>query len=277
MVNYLLGKNAIPIIFGGSHDLILGTLKGVFSNKKSCNLAIIDSRADIESIDDMHSQSFLHKINSDFGKTVDLSLIAYQSYFVPKVQMDQLNAFDFDLMRLGNVRSNFNDVEPIFRDADIVSFDMTAIRYPDFEASLNLSPNGLYAEEACQLGNIAGLSDIMQTFILSECNTSLDIKGQSAHLGAQIIWHVLNGISQRKGDYPAKPLEEYKKIYVSLERPDTELVFYQNENNQRYWIEIPIDAQGGVKILSCSEKDYKAVCNNVLPDRIWRKITQYLN
>lgn len=277
VVSYIRQRGGIPIIFGGSHDITMGVLQGIMSDQEGGNVIMVDSRADIQSDADIHSQSFLQKIKQDYEQLIDMSLVGYQSYFVSPHQLEQLSNIGVDLFRLGSLRSGFNEVEPAFRDADFVSFDMSAIRYPDFEASENLSPNGLYAEEACQLANIAGLSDKMQVFLLSEYNVKLDAKRQSSHLSAQILWHVIFGISQRKGDYPAKPLSGYKKIYVNLERPDTELIFYQNESNQRYWIEIPINSKGNYKVVSCSESDYKAICNSKLPDRIWRKITQYLN
>ena len=35
-----------------------------------------------------------------------------------------LNKMNFDLMRLGNVKSNFVDVEPVMRNTDFLSFDI---------------------------------------------------------------------------------------------------------------------------------------------------------
>jgi hypothetical protein len=90
------------------------------------------------------------------------------------------------------------------------------------------------------------------------------------------MWHFIFGISQRKGDFPAKNLSTYKKIYVRFDKTDSDLVFYQNERNNRFWVEIPIDATGNKRIISCSERDYLDICNNEIPDRIWKNISKYL-
>ena len=65
----------------------------------------------------------------------------------------------FDAHRLGEVRSCMEDAEPVIRNADMISVDVSAIRFPDAPGSHNESPNGFYGDEACQLMRYAGMSD----------------------------------------------------------------------------------------------------------------------
>lgn len=274
ITNHLIGDGKIPIFFGGSHDLSLSMGKAIQTFVEP-NIVIIDSKADIEDTDETHSQSFIqhfHKINN---RPYRINLLAFQSYFVTTQQLHLLENNSIEQLRLGLVRNNIAETEPYFRDAHMVSIDMTATRFPDFQASKWLSPNGLYGEEICQLANYAGMSDNASIYHIAEFNTELDSRQQSAHLISQVLWHLLSGINYRKGDYPVKSLKDYKKIYVNIDKTESSIVFYQNEQNNRFWLEIPKGGLG-VTIMSCSEQDYRLVCNNSIPDRISRKIGQYL-
>ncbi len=272
MVDELLSANIIPVLVGGSNDLCVPILETLAVKHQSIDYALIDSRFDLTFDETLNSQSFLRHLANKLGDNSKGNIVGYQSYFVTPEQFGFLEDHNFDLVRLGNVRSQMSELEPLFRDCDFVSFDMSSLRQADCPASTSPGPNGLYTEEACQLATFAGLSDRLKGFAIHELTTNNDINGISSHLAAQIIWHFLYGISQRKGDFPAKSLDQYKKIYVKLDRLDFDLVFYQNEQNNRYWVEIPFDNNQKKRIVSCSEPDYIALCHNQIPDRIWRNI-----
>ncbi len=275
VVNELKAQGIIPVVIGGSQDITPSLFQGLTSSIDEPELVIIDSKLDTDD-HEYHSQSFVNQIIKNANKRNVISFVGYQSYFVSTNQLRFAYDQNWNLYRLGTVRNNFNQVEPLLRDSDLVSFDISSIRQNECPgASLN-SPNGFYAEEACQLANLAGLSDKLGAFSIFEYNEAKDINGQSAHLIAQIIWHFLYGISQRKGDYPKKKLESYKKIYVKLDKMDSDLVFYENQQNKRFWVEIPIGKNNETKVIACSEFDYQQACKNELPDRIWYNISRYI-
>jgi len=275
IIQELLNRKIIPIIIGGTQDLTVPLLRALSTNQNEIELTVVDSKFDTND-NEFHSLSFLNQIDEEFGNKVLISMIGFQSYFVPANIMRIAYDRNWNLHRLGAVRNNFNQIEPIYRDSDIVSFDISSIRQNDCPAASFLSPNGFYAEEACQLANLAGLSDKLNVFSIFEYNKKNDLNGQSAHLVAQIIWHFLYGVSQRKNDFPYKNLDSYKKIYVKLEKIDSDLVFYENQQNKRFWVEIPIGKNNKTKLISCSELDYQKACNNEIPDRIWQNISRYL-
>jgi arginase family enzyme len=275
VVEELLKRKIIPLIIGGSQDITVPLVRAFATHNNETELTLIDSRLDNDD-HEFHSQSYINRIDAEFSSTVLISLIGYQSYFVNANAMRVAYDKNWNLQRLGAVRNNFNQVEPIFRDSDMVSFDVSAIRQNDCQGASFSSPNGFYAEEACQLSNLAGLSDKLRLFSIFEHHITKDVYGQSAHLIAQIIWHFIFGVSQRKNDFPNKKLESYKKIYVKLEKIDSDLVFYENEQNKRFWVEIPSGKNNKTKIISCSENDYQKACNNEIPDRIWQNVSRYL-
>jgi len=276
VTGFLMGKGILPVFFGGSQDLTAPLIRGMMSHKKNLEFSIIDSRFDIADSGDFHSQSYLADVKSQFGLALSGSVIGYQSYFVSQKQLEELAGMNILSYRLGAVRNQFKEIEPVLRDSDLVSFDLASIRYPDCAASSFLSPNGFYAEEACQLTNLAGLSDKLSVFGIFEYDSHKDTNQQTAHLIAQLIWHFLLGVSQRKKDYPVGKLSNYKKIFVKMDKLDMDLVFYQNQQNQRFWVEIPQGKEDNRQIISCSEKDYIDTCNNQIPDRIWQKISFFM-
>ncbi len=275
VVNKLLQQNIIPVIIGGSQDITVPLVRALPNQQNESELTVID--AIIDNYDnEFHSNSYLNRLYQEFSDKLLISIMGYQSYFVPPNRLSLANKNGCDLYRLGAVRNSFNQIEPILRDSDIVSFDISAIRQTDCPAASFLSPNGLYTEEACQLASLSGLSDKLKLFSLFEYQKNLDNNGQAAHLIAQIIWHFIYGVSQRKNDYPNKKISSYKKIYVKLEKIDSDLVFYENRQNKRFWAEVPTGKNGKTKIISCSENDYQKACKNEIPDRIWKNISRYL-
>ena len=93
----------------------------------------------------------------------------------------------FDSYRLGQIRDKIEDAEPIIRQADMLSFDITSIKHADAPANPNALPNGLYAEEACQIMRYAGMSDKLTSLGIYELNPAFDISGKTSHLAAQMI------------------------------------------------------------------------------------------
>lgn len=274
-IKYVTSKfvndSIIPVYFGSSHDLLLSIMEGFESIRNENSTVIIDSR--IDALDEeMHARSFLNHINKGNHQ---ISVLGFQTYFITESILQKAEANAWDLFRLGLIRQNPNQVEPLLRDANLVSFDMSSVRQSEYPASSLPSPNGLYADEICQLAHMAGLSDTLQAISLNDYISSKDTEGRSAHLAAQVIWHFIQGISQRKFDYPVQELANYKKIYVKMEKLEAELVFYENTLNKRYWVEIPVGSNSN-KIVSCSENDYRQACNNEIPDRIWKNISRYL-
>jgi hypothetical protein len=154
----------------------------------------------------------------------------------------------------------------------LVSFDLGAIRNSDCQGSFYPSPNGLYAEEACQLSRYAGLSDNTCCFGLFELNA--ENYPQSAHLSSQLIWHYIEAFSQRKSEKP-NSIGDFKKFIVESSTPGVEMIFYKSLNSDNWWMEIPIlkEESSSKKniIISCSYNDYVAASNREIPER-WLRV-----
>ena len=271
----LVSGGVIPIYIGGSHDLTLPIVEGLLNLQKQTEIGILDSSFDVLNSESVNSRSFVGAIAQKHKSRVITNIIGYQSYLVSAAQQDYLNDVNIDSYRIGLLRQNINEMEPVLRDCDLISFDAGSVRQTDMPSSQQLSPNGLYTEEACQLATFAGLSDKSKAFgifgLVSK-NTPMEV---SASLTAQIVWHYIYGVSQRKNDYPKCNLDGYKKIFVKLNNTESDIVFYQNLENERFWMEIPEIKGKEKRIISCSKSDYTQLVNNKISDRINRILRRY--
>ena len=273
----LLGSNIIPIIIGGSQELTYANYLAYQKLQQTINLVCIDRKVDMGiSKDTIDSNSYINNIIQHKSALLfNLSLAAYQSYFVNDEEIETLKKMYFDVYRLGHIQSKIEEAEPIVRSADILSFDITSIRQSDAPACANTTPNGLYGEEACQIMRYAGMSDKLSSVGIYELNPEFDNRGQTAHLAAQMIWYFLEGYSNRKNDFPVVAGKDYMKYRVAIKAPEHELVFYKSLKTDRWWMEVPFKVDDKSKferhhLVPCSYDDYLLACSEEMPDRWWQ-------
>ena len=262
VIAYLISNRVIPIIIGGSNDFALPLFNGVKEFCKKVNLLTVDQTLDANDSDDFDHQNYLKKVLND-PDLLSFSLIGYQSYLFDETYLKAFNSYPKNAIRLGQLRKQIHITEPLFRDADMVSIDMGAVRLADAPGVMNGSPNGLFGEELCQLARYAGFSDRISLFSLFETNPVCDLNNQTSKLAAQAIWHFIDGLDKRYKDYPVRGISTYKKFVVQQSDIDHEMVFYNNPQNNRWWLEI--DAAKNV-IVSCTIDDYHYARANKIPD-----------
>ena len=141
------------------------------------------------------NQKFFSKIlEAKPNNLFHYSNIGYQTFFVSPLAINMLNELNFDTLRLGNVTSKIRNVEPVLRNTDMLSFDLSSIKSSDLNANKYSSPNGLSSVEACKIMRYAGLSDKLSLLAICEYNQLLDLNGLNAQLVSQMIWYFLDGI-----------------------------------------------------------------------------------
>ena len=97
----------------------------------------------------------------------------------------------------------------------------------------------------------------------------------SEHLIAQIIWYFIDGVSQRKGDFPIGSKKDYLKFSVTLENYENDIVFYKSNKTARWWMEVPYPTTEASKyerhhLVPCNLSDYEMAMKNEIPDLWWR-------
>jgi hypothetical protein len=225
----------------------------------------------INGLDVFLSKIILHEPNFLFNYTN----IGYQSYFVDSRAIELMKQMSFDIYRLGDVRADLEDVEPMIRNADFVSIDISAVRQSDAPANANASPNGFYGEEMCKITRYAGLSDKLSMIGFFENNPAFDVGGQTSHLIAQMIWYFIQGFSHRKNDLPHQNKKEFKKYVIPFKEQKQEIVFLKSKKSDRWWMEVPCPSTVKEKykrhyLLPCSYRDYEIATKEEIPDRWWQ-------
>lgn len=278
VLSYLIRRNIIPIIIGGEHDLTYANYRAYDTLEQTVNLAVVDHKFDLGTIStEMNSQSFLSKIIMEKPNNLfNYSNIGYQSYLVPQDEIDLLDSMYFDCIRLGEAKK-IEHVEPLLRDADLVSIDLSAVRQSEAPANQNATPNGFYGDEICAVARYAGISDKVSSFGIYEYNPIFDRNNQTAQLVAQMIWYFIEGVNFRANDYPFGSKENYQKYIVPIE--DEDLIFFKSIKSGRWWFEINIKENNNIKrksLIPCTYQDYVNATNQEIPDRWYKTIRKII-
>jgi arginase family enzyme len=271
----LLHNGIIPFIIGGGHDLSYAVYKAYVSLDKFITLTTIDSKFDI-GLEDDNLASFSHlgkMISHKPSHLFHFTNLGYQTYFVSSIANDMLQAMNFDTIRLGELKANFTDAEPIMRNTDFLSFDISAIQHAYAGANVYSSSNGLNGEDACKLMRYAGVSDKITAVGLFEYNQDLDVNNQTAYLLAEMLWYFLDGYTIRKDELNPN-MNDCSKYTVAFEDGKNEITFYKSQKSGRWWIGIPIIKEGVNEpqkyYVACSYRDYEIANQGEIPER-WLK------
>ena len=272
----LISRGIIPIVIGGSQVLTIPMYKAFAPQKRPINVSVIDARVDFGGDpQQVGGDNWLNQlILPEGGHLFDLNTLGHQRYLVDGDTLQLMSRMHFDNVRLGMLRADLASAEPVLRDADLVSFDLGAVRAADHPATPDVRPNGLNGEEFCQLARYAGYSDRVSAVGFFEHDPSRDGDGRGGQLVAEAVWCLLEGIMQRMGDHPRGPIEDYLQYRVVLEDEDHEVIFYKSPRSDRWWMDIPTPGAGNRKgrilLVPCTYEDYQAAANGQLPDRWWR-------
>ena len=280
VVEELVRKDILPIIIGGSQDLTYAQYMGYEKLEQRVDLVVIDSHFDLEedaqtgnietTSNSYLNKIFLHEPNYLFN----YSNLGYQTYFVSQESLRVMDKLYFDVHRLGELSGQIAVAEPVIRNANMVSFDVSAIRSAEAMGNANATPNGFYAEEACQLCRYAGFNDKLSSIGFYEYNPVFDSNGQTALLLAQMIWYFVDGYYNRKKDFPLNPKSHYLIYKTSLKHEGHEVVFVKSKKTDRWWMQVPYPTGGSMNerfhLVPCRYDDYKTAVSGEMPDLWWR-------
>lgn len=269
----LLENNVLPVLLGGSHDLDYGQYTAYENMDKLVSLLNIDAFLDLEDRKEAHpNRQHIHKIllhepNFLFSYTH----LAYQSYLIDSNSVEVLEKLYFEAFRIGKIRSNLTEMEPTIRNADMISFDITAIRSGDAPGNTYAQPFGLTGEEACQICWYAGLNEKLSSIGFFEYNPSFDdIHKKTASVVATMIWYFIEGYYHRKNEQNFKS-NDFLKYVVSMPVEPETLTFYKSKFSEKWWMEVPYpggrERYSRNSIVPCSYNDYQVAIKGEVPER----------
>ncbi|MDX2196795.1 MAG: formimidoylglutamase [Cytophagales bacterium] len=268
----LLSHQVVPVLIGSTHDMDYGQYLAYQKFEKNISITNIDAILDLES-NSYHGQNkhhthriLVHEPNYLFN----FSNIGYQTFLNDAENLQILEKLYFENHRIGIVKEKIEDMEPIIRQADMLTVDITAVRVSDAPGNPNATPFGLTGEEICRLMWYAGMSNKLSSLGIYEYNPAEDQKGQTASLIATMIWYFVEGYYNRKTDLDFEG-RHYIKYIVAMDQEPHKIIFYKNIINEMWWMEVPFPTEKGtlqkVSVIACSYSDYQTANSGELPNR----------
>jgi formiminoglutamase len=285
VVSELVKLDILPVIIGGGQDLTYAQYLAYESLEQKVDLVVVDSKFDLDEEDQegmsAKSDTYLNKILLHQPNYLfNFSNIGYQTYFVNQDSLKVMSKLYFDVHRLGEFSDDMALAEPIVRNANMISFDIGAIRSSDAGANANASPNGFYGEQACRISRYAGMSDKLSSIGFYEFNPAFDQNGQTAMLLAQIVWYFMDGFYNRKKDFPLTPKSQYLIYRASLKDGSGEMLFVKSKKSDRWWMQVPyptgVSKNERFHLVPCRYEDYTTAVTGEMPDLWWRTFQKLL-
>lgn len=269
----LLENNVLPIILGGSHDLSYGQYQSYETMEKLISFLNVDAFLDLD--DDSEASAnhrhihkiLLHEPNYLFSYTH----LAYQGYLIDPMAVSVLEKLYFEAFRIGQMRTNLQEMEPVIRTADMLAFDITAIKSADAPGNAHAQPFGLTGEEACQICWYAGQNEKLSSVGFYEYNPDRDdINQKTASVVATMVWYFIEGYYHRKKEQNFKS-NDFMKYVVAMPVETATIVFYKSKFSERWWMEVPypdgLERYSRNSIVPCSYYDYQTATKGEVPER----------
>jgi arginase family enzyme len=253
-----IGKTVI--ILGGSHDLTLAQYNAYGSRNKIVEATVVDALIDLSMDSPNRSENFLMEVLTGEPNFIKhYNHIGFQSYYVHPHMLETMDKLRFDCYRVGNVKENMDEMEPVIRNSEMFSFDITAIANT-YAPSNNLSPNGFTGEEACILMRYAGLSPNINSIGIYGYVPEKDLDSLTAKQISQMLWYVLDGRSRGRREASLSERDSFNEFHLAF--AEVETVFLQSKKTGRWWMQLPDN-----KFIACSYKDYLLASSNEIPER----------
>ena len=272
----LMKSKIIPIIIGAGQDLTYTMYQVYEPTGKLINITAVDPMFDIGNDKEaLNSHSYLsHIILHQPNFLFNFTNIGYQSYYVDTENIELMKQLLFDAYRLGSIKQNIELTEPLIRNANLLSFDISAIRAADAPGVKNASPNGFNGEEACRMTRYAGLSYKLSSIGFFEYNPHYDINSRTANLIAEMIWYFIEGFANRQDDIPTMESTDFRRYNVQI-GDNQDVVFLCHKITGKWWMDMSFLQNDDKRyerhhFIPCSKEDYDQAMRNELPDKWWQ-------
>ena len=257
----------MPVFFGGTQVIDLGIYQAFQELDENVSFLYVDKNFDLSSSKEkqQNKKQLSSILLSSPNRLDSFYQIGHQTYLVDEEELKAFDKLDFEVMRLGEVRSNIENTEPLFRSATVCSFDVGSLKKRELPSALDAHNFGFTGEEACRLAWYSGISESTRVFSLSEF--FIDDDQQSVEVLATMLWYFFEGYYNRKETLDFKS-ERYISFTVSLTGYDETVDFYKSTITNRWWFKV------GDNYIPCNYKDYLETAQGEIPNRIFKKVVQ---
>ncbi|HTD93145.1 MAG TPA: formimidoylglutamase [Chitinophagaceae bacterium] len=260
VIRELINDGKTVIILGGSHDLTLAQYQAYADNKRLIEASCVDALIDLNIDSPFRHENFLMEmLTSEPNYMRHYNHIGFQSYYVHPRMLETMDKLRFDCFRVGHVKENIEEMEPVIRNSTLFSFDISAIAHAYAPAG-TVSPNGFNGEEACVLMRYAGMSGNVNSIGIYGYDAQHDRDDLTAKQISHMLWYVLDGRSRAKREAQLDEKESFTEYHTAFAEVAT--TFLQSKKTGRWWMQLP-----DRKFIACSYKDYLLASSNEIPER----------
>lgn len=262
----------IAVVLGGSQDLTLQQYAVFERAGTTIEAAVIDSLIDLDESEAITDKSYLMDMLTRQPNFVrHFSQIGFQSYYVNPKVLETMDKLRFDCFRLGRVREDPEEMEPVLRNCDLLSIDLNVLRHSEAPFLPEASPNGLFGDELCQLTRYAGMSSRLSSLGIYGYHPEKDPGRQGARLIAQMLWYFVDGYLVRKNEPALKHRDQFLEYHLTLSGTGDNMLFLKSKKTNRWWMQLPDGA-----FTPCSYRDYLAAGNNEIPEK-WLRVQERIS
>lgn len=256
----LTAAGKMVVILGGSHDLTLAQY-GMYADQRAVIDAVcVDALIDLSMDTPQRDKNFLMEMLTGEPNFIrHYNHIGFQSYYVHPHMLETMDKLRFDCFRVGMVKDQIEEMEPVIRNSQLFSFDISAIAHA-FAPSNTITPNGLNGEEACILMRYAGMSTSPSTIGIYGYLPHKDKDNLTAKQISHMLWYLIDGRSRGKREARVEEKESFNEFHMAF--AEIESVFLQSKKTGRWWMQLP-----DKKFIPCSYKDYLLAGRNEIPER----------
>lgn len=260
VIRELTGIGKTVVVLGGSHDLTLSQYYTYADKKHIIEATCVDALIDLDIHSLQRSENFLMEMLTGEPNYIHhYNHIGFQSYYVHPHMLETMDKLRFDCFRLGSVKDNIEEMEPVIRNSHLFTFDISALANA-FAPANRISPNGFTGEEACILMRYAGLSHNVNTVGIYGYMPERDREQLTAKQISHMLWYLIDGKSRGRREAALSDRDffiEYRTAFAEVET-----TFLQSKKTHRWWMQLPDN-----KYIACSYQDYLLASSNEIPER----------
>jgi hypothetical protein len=276
---FLIQHKVVPVVLATDKRITYAAYKAYARLERVTNITALDPYLNI----DESTGGYIGRIIKEQPNFLfNYANLGFQTYLVQPDELQLAEDLYFEAYRLGAVRGDIYAAEPVIRGAEVVSCSMSALKAADFQSAKDPQPNGVFAEEMCQLMRYTGLTELNELVLIGDLDFDrCDHSDVDTRLLAEMIWCFIDGYQYRKSELPGGKKEGFLKYRVPLRDDEFQLVFYKSLNTDRWWMEVPVPPHFANKyrkhhLVPCDYNDYMIATSDDLPERWWKAYKKML-
>ena len=123
VMHELINDGKTVIILGGTHDLTLPQYHAYADNKKAIEVSCVDALIDLNLESPFRHENFLMEMLTGEPNYIrHYNHIGFQSYYVHPRMLETMDKLRFDCYRVGSVKENIDEMEPVIRNSTLIEF-----------------------------------------------------------------------------------------------------------------------------------------------------------